>query len=336
MKNNFKYIIATVSIIALLIIAYLTFNNVEPVSKTGYYLDTICTITVYDMKEKDANKVIEKGFETCSYYENLLSKTIKTSDISKINGAKGEWVTVDNDTLELINKGVYYSDLSEGTFDITVGRLTDLWDFHAENPKVPKEIDIEDAVKHIGYEIIAIDENEIKLVDPDAKIDLGGIAKGYIADKVSETLEDEGVTSAVVNLGGNIVTIGKKNGENDFVIGIERPYSDMTEVIGTVSVSDSTVVTSGVYERQFEYEGTVYHHILDINTGYPILSDVEAVSLVSNKGMSVDCDALSTICLLLGSEKGMEIIEDTDDMEALFITTTGEYIFSDGFKFNEK
>jgi len=336
MKNKIIYTITTAAVILLVIIAYQLTNRTEPVSETGYYLDTICTITVYDMKEKDASEVIEEGFETCSYYENLLSKTIEGSDVSRINEANGQWVTVDDDTLELIKKGIYYSDLTEGAFDITVGRLTDLWDFHAEDPEVPDEHEISEAIKHIGYENITIDENEIKLVDPEAKIDLGGIAKGYIADRVTETLENLGVTSAVINLGGNIVTIGNKNGDEDFIIGIERPYSQMTEVIGTVLVSDATVVTSGVYERQFEYDGVIYHHILDISTGYPILNDVEAVSLVSKKGMSVDCDALSTICLLMGSEKGMEIIESTDDVEALFITTDGEYIYSDGFEFNAK
>ena len=336
MKNKFTYLIIFIAIIALLIIAYLKVNNTEPISKTGYYLDTICTITVYDMKEKDANDAIDNAFKVCSYYENLLSKTIDSSDVSKINGAAGEWVTVDEDTLELIKKGVYYSDLTEGAFDITVGRLTDLWDFHGVKPVVPDERDIEEAVKHIGYENIVIDGNDIKMVDPEAKIDLGGIAKGYIADKVTEALEESGVTSAVVNLGGNIVAIGNKNNGDDFVIGIERPYSQMTEIVGTVKVKNSTVVTSGVYERNFEYNGKVYHHILDIETGYPVESDLEAVSLVANKGMSVDCDALSTICLILGSKKGMEIIEETEGVEAMFITTDGDYIFSENFVFYEK
>lgn len=335
MKNKLLYPIVAVAIIAIIIIAYLSMNNTEPISETGYYLDTVCTITIYDMAEDEANEAIDKGFENCSIYEKMLSKTIKGSDVDRINKAKGDFVEVNEDTVDLITTGIKYGKLSDGAFDISVGRLTELWDFHTDEPKLPSEAELSDAVKHIGYEGIEIDGNKVKLKDPEAELDLGGIAKGYIADRVADTLEEMGVKSAVVNLGGNIVAIGKKPSDEDFVIGIERPYSERTEIIGTVNVSDATVVTSGVYERQFELNGKIYHHILDVKTGYPVNSDVEAVSLVSKIGMSVDCDALSTICLLIGSKDAKELIESIDNVEALIVTTDSEYIVTSGMEFKE-
>lgn len=335
MKQKLIYPIVALAIIAIIIIAYISINNTEPISKTGYYLDTVCTITVYDMAEDEAIEAIDKGFETCDNYEKLLSKTIEGSDIDRINRAKGEFVEVDEHTVDLIKTGIKYGELSGGAFDITVGRLTDLWDFHANEPRLPKESEVAYAIEHVDYKSIEIDGNKVRLSNPESQLDLGGIAKGYIADRVADSLEEMGIKSAVVNLGGNIVAIGKKSSDEEFVIGIERPYSQRTAIIGTVNISDSTVVTSGIYERQFEFNDKIYHHILDVNSGYPVKSDVEAVSLVSKKGMSVDCDALSTICLIIGSKNAKELIEKTDNVEALLVTTDEEYIVTSGMNFKE-
>ncbi len=335
MKHKLIYPIVAFSIIAIIIIAYISINNTEPISKTGYYLDTVCTITVYDMDEDEASEAIDKGFETCDSYEKLLSKTIEGSDVGRINRAKGEFVEVDNHTVDLIKTGIKYGNISGGVFDITVGRLTGLWDFHTNEPKLPTESELTYAINHVDYKNIEIEGNRVRLSDPESQLDLGGIAKGYIADRVADALEEMGVKSAVVNLGGNIVGIGKKPKGEEFVIGIERPYSQRTAIIGTVNISDSTVVTSGIYERQFELNGKIYHHILDVNSGYPVKSDVEAVSLVSKKGMSVDCDALSTICLIIGSKNAKELIEKIDNVEALLVTTDEKYIVTSGMDFKE-
>lgn len=297
----------------------------EPVSKNSYYLDTICEITIYDMDKMSddaAKKVIDKGFSLCNEYEKLLSKTKDGSDIYKINHAKGKPVKCDNRTIDVIKKGIDYGDLSDGRFDITIGKVTDLWDFHAETPKVPDKVVISEALKAVNYKQIKITGNTVTMSDPNGEIDLGGIAKGYIGDRVAELLKSEGVTSAIINLGGNIVAIGGK-GDDDFNIGIEKPYSDRSEIIGSVKVKDATVVTSGIYERYFEVNGKKYHHILDVNTGYPVDSDIEGVTVVGKLGMSVDCDGLSTTCLILGVKKATKLIESIDGIEALFIAKDG-------------
>lgn len=306
----------------------------EPVSKTSYYLDTICKISIYDManmSEENAEKVIDKAFALCSEYERLLSKTKEGSDIYNINHANGAAVKCDDRTIDLIKEGLAFAELSGGKFDITIGKVTDLWDFHGEDPKLPKEELLQETLSHVGYEQIKIDGNTVQLSDAEGEIDLGGIAKGYIADRLEESLRKNGVNSAVIDLGGNIVVIGNKEGE-PFTVGIEKPYSDRTGLVGTLKVINSTVVTSGIYQRYIDVNGEKYHHILDVDTGYPVESDVAGVTIIASVGKSVNCDALSTICLLLGVEKGMELIESMDTIEAVFIDKEGNLFETSGLE----
>lgn len=338
MKKYYSIILTTL-LIVLIIITQTGCGKVEPVTKTSYYLDTVCDITIYnmeDMSEVRAKEAIDKGFKVCSKYENLLSKTKKGSDIYKVNHSKGKAVKVDDETIKVVNKGIQYGDLSKGRFDITIGKVTDLWDFHSEKPKVPAEVDIKKALSAVSYKQIKIEGDTIALENPEGEIDLGGIAKGYIADRVADSLKEQGVTNAIVNLGGNIVAIGGKNLETSFNIGIERPYSDRTEIVGSVHMKNQTIVTSGIYERNFKVKDKIYHHILDVKTGYPVDSDVEAVTIVADIGRSVDCDGLSTTCLLLGVEKGKALIESLDGVEALFIDKNNKITYTSGMNFVPK
>lgn len=330
-------------------------NSNVGVSKTGFYLDTVCGITIYGMADPDGSlaklsdddlelhflKVITDAFLVCSDYEKVLSKTIDTSDISRINGAGGEAVEVSSEAIEIIEKGLHYGDLSGGAFDITIGKATDLWDFHDnletghEGGQIPSQEALNEAVSHVNYKAVQVDGNRIKLTDSDAEINLGGIAKGYIADKVASYLEERGVTSAVVDLGGNIVVIGGKSGSLicadgtdpeqtvPFNIGITDPTSETGDLLGIMPCSDKTVVTSGTYERYFEQDGVKYHHILDPATGYPVDTDVLSVTIISSRGNSADCDGLSTTCLAIGMEKGLELVKSLDGFEAIFVDTEG-------------
>lgn len=319
----------------------------EPVSDTQYnLLNTTCTITIYDMNQSAAQDLIDGAFSLCKDYENKLSKTITGSDIYKINHSNGTPTEVSASTASLIQKGIYYGELSEGRFDITVGKLSGLWDFSSDNPKVPAEQEILEATKTIDYtkihleQVSVTDENDnqksggkVWIENPNAELDLGGIAKGYIADRISDYLVDKGVESAIVNLGGNIVAIGTKKDGSAWNIGVEKPFSGRSEIVGSVQVKNKTVVTSGIYERMFEEDGVLYHHILDVKSGYPAETDVEAVTLVADFGKSVDCDALSTTCLMLGVEKGIALIESIDGIEAAFIDKSGNISVTSGMDF---
>ena len=311
----------------------------EPVVKQSFYFDTVCMISVYDMEEmseENAQKAIDDAFSLCSRYESLLSRTKEGTDVYRINHAKGEPVECDPETVEVIRKGLYYSELSEGTFDITIGRVSDLWDFHAEEPVVPSEEALREAAATVDWRGVSVEGNTVQLANPETHIDLGGIAKGYIADKVSENLRKSGVTSAIISLGGNIVCIGDKRSGGSgepFRIGIEKPYSQQAQILGSVDAVDQTVVTSGVYQRYFEADGVRYHHILDATTGYPAASDIEGVTLKAADGMSADCDALATIFLIMGEERALAAVKEMDGIEAFIITTGGEEISTEGMGF---
>ena len=321
--------------------------SLKPVSKEGYYLDTICSISIYRMTDekgevRPASEISEaaeaaedKAFELCKELEDKLSRTRTDSDISRVNLAKGEWTGVSDDAIEIVQKGKGYSELSGGDFDISIGGVTKQWDFHAAEgeAKLPDADALAEAVKHVNYKNIEIDGNKLRLSDPQAEIDLGGIAKGYIGDRMTEVLEKAGVVSATINLGGNVICIGGKTDEDDFVIGVEAPFSDRSEIIGKVKSRDKTLVTSGVYERRIEVNGKMYHHILDTKTGWPAETDLDAVTLVTEKGRSADIDALSTTCLIKGSDEGIKLIESLDGIEGVFLLSDGSIKQTSGMEF---
>ena len=290
------------------------FKAQEPISKTGFYFDTVISITIYDSNDET---LLEQCFTYCEELENLLSRTIPTSDISRINSAAGAPVTVSDTTIELLKQGIYYGQLTDGAFDITVAPLSDVWNFKENTGILPTEHAITEALSHVSYKTIQINGNTVTLTDPETAIDLGGIAKGYIADVLKEFLKSKGVKSALIDLGGNILTLGTKPDGTAFQIGIKKPF-DTKEVITSVSASDLSVVTSGSYERYFEVDDVKYHHILDTENGYPASTGLLSVTILSEK--SIDGDALSTSCFALGLEKGRSLIDSLEGIDAIFIT----------------
>lgn len=293
----------------------------EPLSKTGFHFDTVITITLYDSKDE---KILNTCFDFCREFEDLVSRTIETSEIFKINHANGQPVEVSDTTIHLLKKGIEFSELTDGAFDITIAPLSELWDFKNNPGNVPSNADINEALSHVNYKNIIIDGNTVTLTDPKAAIDLGGIAKGYMADQLKEYLLGEGVTSAIINLGGNVLTIGNKPDGNAFHIGIQKPFDEQNATITSVSVKDSSVVTSGSYERYFKVNDTIYHHILNTDTGYPCDNELLSVTILSEK--SIDGDALSTSCFALGLKSGQKLIESLDDVHAIFVTKDYEII----------
>ena len=271
-------------------------RQAEPISETRLMLDTYCAITIYEPRDRD---ILTKALDLCADYEMLLSISVEGSDVWRINHAGGAPVTVAPQTAEIIREGLVYGELSGGMFDITIGRLSTLWDFTGQSG-VPDASDIAFARDTVDYRQVIIDGDTVRLENPEAWIDLGGIAKGYIADKVAELLIESGVMAAVVDLGGNIVVVGQKPDGSRWNVGVTKPFSDRNDLIGVVETEAASVVSSGVYERQFEQNGVVYHHILDPNTGMPVDSDVVGATVVSESSM--EGDALSTTILLHGSE----------------------------------
>lgn len=305
------------------------------VSLTHFCLDTVVTITIYSHAgEEDAKDIINQCFGLCNHYEKLFSRTIADSDVSKINNSNGKPVEVNHVVAEVIENSLEYSRLSEGAFDVTVAPLSILWNFNGENTTVPIDKDIKDALIHVNYKNITIDEDFVTLSDSEAQIDLGGIAKGFIADKLKSYMISVGVTSAIIDLGGNILTIGSKPSNENFKIGIKQPFAENAQsYAATVNVSNKSIVTSGIYERFFENNDKIYHHILDTKTGYPVENELYSVTIISNS--SEAGDALSTTTFALGVDKGLSLINNIEKTEAIFITNENKIILTDGLEINE-
>ena len=305
------------------------------VSLTSFYFDTSVTITIYDWDgHLDPENIIKECFAMCNHYDKLFSRTYSDSDISKINNGNGKPVEVNSVVSEVIKDGINYGELTNGAFDITIAPLTILWNIGNKNAAIPSDSKIKKALKHVDYKNIVVNNDKIKLADSQAKIDLGGIAKGFIADKLKTYMTSAGITSAIIDLGGNILSIGGKSFEEDFNIGIKKPFSLKSgEYAATIKVNNKSVVTSGVYERYFEKDGKIYHHILDTETGYPVDNGLYSVTIISDK--SEDGDALSTGVFALGLDDGLKLINSLQDTEAVFITSNNDIVISDGLKIND-
>lgn len=315
-KSFFKRAVAVLLLFAVLLSTTgCTANQKEPISTTALLFDTVISIEIYGSND---TSILDDCIDLCEHYEDTLSRTIDTSEISQINNADGQPVTVSDETAELIQKGLDYSELSGGHFDITIAPLSELWDFKNNTGVVPDAESIASAQSHVNYKNVIVEGNTVTLTDPDAAIDLGGIAKGFIADKLKAFLLSKGVERGIISLGGNVLTIGDKPDGTAYHIGIQKPFDKQNAAITTVDVKDQSVVSSGVYERYFEVDGKLYHHILNPFTGYPYENNLLSVTILSNA--SVDGDALSTTCFSLGLDDGMKLIQSMDDVEAIFIT----------------
>lgn len=297
---------------------------------TDTLFDTVISVQIFDSVDEDVLKGCEK---LCKKYDSMFSNKIEDSEISRINSAGGNPVEVSKETIKLIKKGIYYSEMSDGVFDITIAPVSNLWDFKAETPLVPSPEAIAEAVSHVNYENIIIRDNTVKLADPQAGIDLGAIAKGYIADRIKDYLEEEGVRHAMINLGGNVLAMGSKLDGSDYNIGIQEPFDETGEPITSVKISDKSVVTSGIYQRYFKADGKIYHHILDPNTGYPCENNLYSVTILTDS--SLTADALSTTCFLLGYDRGMKLINQLDNVDAVFITNDNQIHYSKNFQNNQ-
>ncbi len=327
-KISFKKLFASITIsvtITLSLVGCAVTPNNQKVTDTGVYFDTVISITLYG---NDKSKYIDECFQLADKYEKYFSNTIASSDISQINANPGTPVEVHSETISLLQEGIKYGELSNGSFDITLGALSDLWDFGNNKGTIPDATLISQAVSTIDYHNISMQGNQVTLLTPGAKIDLGGIAKGYIADQMKAYLNGKGITSGIINLGGNVLSVGPKADQEAYTIGIQKPFSEDGSSIASIEITDESVVTSGTYQRYFKKNDVIYHHILDVTTGYPYENNLASVTIINHS--SVDGDGLSTTVFTMGLEAGMEFVENLEDTEAIFITSDGEIYYTSG------
>lgn len=307
--------------------------STEPLSKTSFLLGTVVEITIYD---KNDEEILDKALSRISEIESKMTiNNAETSEIIALNNASGkDEVALSPDTYYVVEKGRQYSEQSMGEFDITIGPVVKMWNINTEYAAVPEKDKLEEAVKLVDYTKLKLNKEKYtaRLEIPGMKVDLGAIAKGYAADEAARILRENGVKHAIVNLGGNVITVGGNPNGNPWRIAIQDPFNPRGDFIGIVNVKDQTVVTSGTYERYFEENGKIYHHILSTSTGYPVENNLHSVSIITDK--SIDGDGLSTTALLMGLEDGMKLIEKLENVEAVFITSEKKVYASSGLKDN--
>ncbi|MHB1393443.1 MAG: FAD:protein FMN transferase [Clostridia bacterium] len=303
----------------------------EPITKTDFMLGTVIEITIYD---KSDESILDKALARIAEIESKMTiNNAETSEIIALNNASGvNEVKLSPDTFSVVEKGKQYSERSNGKFDITIGSLVKLWNIGTEYAAVPEKGKLAEAVKLVDYEKLTLNKESLiaKLEIPGMKVDLGAIAKGYAADEVARVLKENGVAHAIINLGGNVMTVGGNPNGNPWKIGIQDPFNPRGDFLGIVPIKDQTVVTSGTYERYFEENGKKYHHILNTTTGYPTENNLYSVSIVTNK--SIDGDGLSTTTLLIGLEEGIKLIESIENADAIFITSDKQIYVTSGLK----
>lgn len=290
-------------------------------------LGTNCSFIIYD---KNDNYAIEAGKIELKKIEETFSAYTKDSEIGNLNENSGDFFKLSKESFSLIDKSIFYSDITEGFFDITIRPLVKLWNIGKDNFNIPKPREIKKAKNLVSYKAIELNKKSLEIrLHKNQELDLGAIAKGYAADKVKDIFINLGVTSAIINLGGNITLIGSKENKESWTIGIQNPFGERGNYIGAVRLIDKSIVTSGCYERFSIRNNELYSHIINPKTGYPISEEILSISIISHK--SIDGDGLSTGLYILGIEKSLEILNRLN-LEGIFITRNFEVILTKGIK----
>ncbi len=274
--------------------------------KTFPALGTLNNIRIWDARD---SRIFDKVVQRVTEIERRMSAFLPDSDISRIRACAGRgFAAIGEDTFRLIQKAVGFSALSDGAFDVTLRPLVELWSIGENGGRIPSDSEIAETLCLAGYRDIEIREDsfEASLKSPGQALDLGGIAKGFAADEAGRILRESGVRSAIVNFGGNILTIGEKPDGQPWKIGILNPFAARGRHLCILEASDEAVVTSGGSEQFFIKDGIRYHHILDPRSGRPAQSGLLSVTVVGPS--SVDADALSTALFVLGPEKGIPLL----------------------------
>ncbi|MCC8069203.1 MAG: FAD:protein FMN transferase [Ruminococcus sp.] len=282
------------------------------------YFNVPISVKAYGENSEEATKL---AFERVAQLEVVFSNTIQDSEVNYVNSNAFETsVEVSSDFKTVLDTSLYYSNLTDGAFDFTIDDLISLWGIGTDNPKVPTNDEISKYVNLKDYENILVDGSSVRFSSNTVKLNFGAISKGYIADEMKKVLLENGVTSAILNLGGNVSAIGTKPSGKLWSVAITDP-NDTSNYVCSLKVDDMSVVTSGDYEKYFVQDGKKYHHILDTSTGYPADNGISSVTIVGDNG--IDCDALSTACFVLGEEKALTLIESIEGYDAIIILNDG-------------
>lgn len=289
-------------------------------------MDTVITLKAYG---KDVTVALNAAADEIYRLDRLFSVTDPQSDISILNAGGN---TISQDTASLLSTAYTLSQSTDGAYDFTVAPLMRLWGWYSDTCSVPTDDSIKETLASIGWNHVRLNDLNVSFRKKGMELDLGGIAKGYAANSVANLLKENGVESALLNLGGNICLIGSKPDDSPWVIGIDDPNRP-NSYLATVSVSDCSVVTSGSYIRNFTENGKQYHHILDPKTGYPVENDLTLVTVICKDNTLAD--GLSTALYVMGLEDAISFWKNgTYDFQAVFVKTDGSILITQELEAN--
>jgi thiamine biosynthesis lipoprotein len=296
-------------------------------------LGTVITISVYDAAPSDAalETLLDECFRAVEDVEARMSVNRADSELSAVNDAAGDgFVEVSEELYALLSRAKDIAALSDGAFDPTIGSVTALWKQGDAFARLPSAEEIRDRLPLVGYrgvELMA--PNRVAFATRGAALDLGGIAKGYACDRAVAALREGGVEHAVLDFGGNVYVMGAKPDGSNWRVGVRLPLMGESGVVCVVEAAEISVVTSGGYERFFERDGAVYHHLLDPETGMPARGDLLSATVLSRS--SAEADGLSTACFVLGREEGMRLLSESG-REGILIDENRKIYLTEGLR----
>ncbi len=301
----------------------------KPYVKEDILFDTYVTVKAFGENKGEVEKAVEEAFKEMKRIQNLMDFFNPESEVSKINQSNQK-VKVSQDTAQVIKLSLLYGKKTNGAFNIAVGPLVSLWNF-GEGGLLPEEEELNKALSLVDLKSITLGEEArtVQLLKPEMKIDLGGIAKGYAADKAIETLKRHHITQALVTTGSTTKVIGLKPDKKPWQVGIEHPR-DTSKLIGIVPLVNQSISTSGDYQRYFVKNKKRYHHILNPKTGMPA-EGVISVTVITDKSCA-EADLLSTAIFVMGYPEGMKFVGKEKGLEAIIVTSDGKAHLSPGLK----
>ena len=309
------------SALTLLLLSGCTSQTVSESRKNFFAMDTIMDFTIYGQED-----LLDQTESMIRSLEAEMSVTNPASEIAEIN--ENGYGKVTGDTSDLISAALSLCQRTDGALDISVYPIVRAWGFTTDNYQVPDDVSIQALLPLVDYTQIDYQQDSGDIHLPDGmEIDLGSVAKGYAGQKAADFLKENGVTSGLLSLGGNIQAIGSKPDGSPWKIGIQDPFQNESPMM-VLSVTDKSVVTSGGYERYFQQDGKTYWHIMDPSTGYPAENGLVSVTIVGTDGML--CDGLSTSLFVMGLEKAADFWGSSDDFDAVFVTEDQTVYITEG------
>lgn len=304
-------------------------NN--PSEEERILMGTMARIQVFNANQEDA---LEDAFARVEELDEMFAMENPDSEISAINEASGiEPVEVSDEVFHVMEVAMEYAEQSNGTFDPTIGVITELWHIGQEDAAVPEEEELDQVLDLVDYTLVEMDEEAQTIYLPveGMTLDLGAIAKGFITDEAARILVEHGVDTAIVDMGGDIFVLGSsaRGPEEPWNVGIQDPFEGRGEIIGMLPITNEAIVTSGIYERVLEEDGNSYHHLLNPETGYPFENEIAGISVIAESAL--DGDAMSTVIFSLGVEAGLDFANTLEDVEVVFVTEDQEVYASEGY-----